>query len=707
MSSTKTLVIVESPTKAKTIGKFLGAEYIVESSFGHVRDLPKSKLGIDVEGGTYEPQYVIPTKARKKVTALKKAAEKASTVILATDEDREGEAIAWHLVQALGLDERLKTQDKGNPSTGSASSPRAGSGYTIKRIVFHEITKGAIQDAIEHPREIDGNLVDAQQARRVLDRLVGYTLSPFLWKKVFRGLSAGRVQSVALRLIADREEERKLFQAQEYWSIDALLRKHDDHDNDDDKDSFTASLYKIGDTQVGKLDIKTEKDALEIKKDLEGAAYSVSFVERKEKRRNPFPPFTTSTLQQEAAKRLRMSARQTMQTAQSLYENGYITYMRTDSVNLSQESLIQAREWIHSSFGEKYTLQAPRVFRGKSRLAQEAHEAIRPTRPDFAPKKFGGSLDAFDSREAKLYELIWSRFIASQLPPAIFDATIIDILGSPSIRQLADSGNKGTRYALRTTGSVLKFDGFLKVWHSKISENELPELSSGDSLTLQEVKAEQHFTEPLPRYNEASLVKALEENGIGRPSTYAPIMSVIQNRNYVEKDENRRFFPTETGVLVNNLLKEHFPKIVDIGFTAEMEGDLDLIAEGKREWHELIRNFYKPFSALLEQKYEEVKKQEAPTETTDEVCEKCGKPMVVKMGRFGKFLACTGFPECKSTKKLITAKESLGPCPDCKEGIIIMKRTKTRRFFYGCSRYPECKYATWKKPAAGTAENKN
>ncbi|MEK7077396.1 MAG: DNA topoisomerase, partial [Patescibacteria group bacterium] len=373
-----------------------------------------------------------------------------------------------------------------------------------------------------------------------------------------------------------------------------MLRKHDD--NDHDNDTFIASLYKIGDTQVGKLDIKTEKDALEIKKDLEEAVYSVSSVERKEKRRNPFPPFTTSTLQQEAAKRLRMSARQTMQIAQSLYENGYITYMRTDSVNLSQESLIQAREWIRSSFGEKYLLEAPRVFRGKSRLAQEAHEAVRPTRPDFAPKRFGGSLDKLDSREAKLYELIWSRFIASQLPPAIFDATIVSI---------AASGRKA--YELRSNGSILRFDGFLKVWPAKVSENELPELLSGDSLTLQEVHAEQHFTEPLPRYNEASLVKALEEYGIGRPSTYAPIMSVIQNRNYVEKDENRRFFPTETGVLVNNLLKEHFPKVVDIGFTAEMEEDLEEIAEGKREWHERIRTFYVPFEKQLEEKYKEVK----------------------------------------------------------------------------------------------------
>ncbi|MDP3725286.1 MAG: type I DNA topoisomerase [Nanoarchaeota archaeon] len=691
----QTLVIVESPTKANTIGKFLGSGYKVESSFGHVRDLPKSKIGIDIEGGTYEPQYVIPTKVRKRVTALKKEAASAGAVILATDEDREGEAIAWHLVQALGL-------NKEDPSTGS--------GHSIQRIVFHEITKSAILEALEHPRDIDIHLVDAQQARRILDRLVGYQLSPFLWKKVFRGLSAGRVQSVALRLIADREEERKAFKAEEYWSLGALLQARGQTRNPPaggtrtDAETFFAGLYAIEDAQVGKMSIKTKEEAEKIKKDLEASAYSVFSVDKKERKRNPFPPFTTSTLQQEASRKFRMSAKQTMRLAQGLYENGHITYMRTDSVNLSKESLQAAKEWIHGSFGERYALCAPRAYTGKSRLAQEAHEAIRPTRPDFSPQDFGGQASGLEQKEAKLYELIWRRFIASQLPPAEFDATTIDVLGSPSAPEAhppsaeTGSGNNGQKYTLRATGSILKFDGFLKVWKSKISENELPEVAKDDDLDLSEVQTEQHFTEPPPRYTEASLIKTLEENGIGRPSTYAPTISVIQTRNYVEKDEARRFMPTETGTLVNNLLKEHFPQIVDIGFTAKLEGDLDEVAEGREDWRELIRNFHKPFAELLEKKYEEVKKQEAPVETTDEICVKCGKPMAVKMGRFGKFLACTGFPECKSTKKLITAKESLGPCSECKEGVIVMKRTKTRRFFYGCSKYPDCTYASWKKP---------
>ncbi len=665
----KTLVIVESPTKANTIGKFLGSEYKVESSFGHVRDLPKSKIGIDIEGGSYEPQYVIPTKVRKRVTALKKEAASASSVILATDEDREGEAIAWHLLQALGLQELKVKSEK----------------FKIDRIVFHEITKSAIEDALLHPREIDLHLVDAQQARRVLDRLVGYQLSPFLWKKVFRGLSAGRVQSVALRLIADREEERKAFRAEAHWSIDALLRIKDQGLRINE---FTAGLYAIGDKQVEKMDIKTREEAEKVKNDLEKSEYKVFSVDKKERRRNPSPPFTTSTLQQEASKRLRLSAKQTMRYAQSLYENGRITYMRTDSVNLSKESLAAAKEWITSHLGTKYASAAPRVYTGKSRLAQEAHEAIRPTDPGFLPPGMGGTA-SFEGREGKVYELIWRRFIASQMPHAEFDATTIDV--------------QADRYTLRATGSVLKFDGFLKIWKSKISENELPDVKAGEALDLREVHAEEHFTEPPPRYTEASLVKALEEHGIGRPSTYAPTISVIQTRNYVEKDEQKRFMPTETGTLVNNLLKEHFPQIVDIGFTASMEEDLDEVAEGKEDWHEIIRNFHKPFSEVLAQKYEEVKKHETPLETTDEICEKCGKPMAVKMGRFGKFLACTGFPDCKNTKKLVTAKESFGSCPECKEGQIIMKRTKTRRFFYGCSRYPECKHASWQRPGSENA----
>src|SRR3989344_237933 len=668
-----TLIIVESPTKAKTISKFLGKNYTIHSSYGHMRDLPKGKLGIDVEHD-FEPQYVIPTASRKNVTALKKLAKKAEKIILATDEDREGEAISWHLTQALDLG-----NPKSDPSADGQNPKR------IERIVFHEITKSAIQDALEHPREIDLDLVNAQQARRALDRLVGYKLSPFLWKKVFRGLSAGRVQSVTVRLIADREEERGAFQKEEYWSVEALLQPRGitQTDTRNNAESFTATLSRIEEKPVGKMDIKTIEEAEEIKKDLEGAEYAVLSITKKEIKRQPSPPFTTSTLQQEANKKLGFSSKQTMRLAQNLYERGLITYMRTDSVNLSQEALSAVKEWILKSLGEKYATETPRVFKAKSRLAQEAHEAIRPTDASRVPE----GLDA-DEREKKLYGLIWARFVASQLPPALFDATSVEV-----------SAKNEKEYGLRANGTMMKFEGFLRVWKSKISEVELPSLNEREELTPLEIKSAQHFTEPPPRYNEASLVKALEEYGIGRPSTYASTISVIQTRNYVEKDEQRRFKPTETGILVNNLLKEHFPQIVDIQFTANMEEGFDLIADGKEEWHKIIRDFYEPFAKLLAEKYEEVLKATPEIlETTDEVCEKCGKPMVVKVGRFGKFLACSGFPECKSTKKLITAENSFGACPECKEGSVIMRRTKTRRFFYGCSRYPECKHASWTKP---------
>ncbi len=660
------LVIVESPTKAKTIGKFLGSDFHVESSYGHVRDLPKSKLGIDTEHD-FEPHYIVPVKSKKNVTALKKLAAKADQVILATDEDREGEAIAWHLVEALGLGNSLSKTE---------------------RIVFHEITESAIQEALQHPRVINLHLVDAQQARRVLDRLVGYELSPFLWKKIVRGLSAGRVQSVALRLIVEREEEIKKFVPEEYWTLKAILFPEQTKES-----TFEASLFQIGSETVQKFTIRNKEDATNIENKLKHAAYSVSSVEEKEMKRNPLPPFITSTLQQEANRRLHMSAKQTMMFAQHLYEKGFITYMRTDSVNLSEESLRAAKQYIGDTFGEKYLLPSPRIFKTKSRLAQEAHEAIRPTNPLLDPS----SVEFEEPKEKKLYDLIWRRFMASQLPPAIFALT--------SVLIEAKSGDgKDDGLLLKANGATMRFDGFLKVWHQTFEERLLPPLRKGEALGCAEVKPEQHFTEPPARYNEASLIKTLELNGIGRPSTYAPIISVIQSRNYVEKNPERRFEPTEIGLLVSKVLTEHFPEIVDLGFTAHMEEELDGIAEGIKKWREVIREFYNPFKKHLEKKYESVEKEElAPHEETDEKCEKCGKPMVIKTGRFGRFLACTGFPECKSTKSLApTGSSDLGPCPKCGTGRVIRRKTKKGRFFYGCNRYPECDFASWTKP-----ENKN
>ncbi len=666
-SGETSLIIVESPTKAKTISKFVGSEFRVESSYGHVRDLPKSKLGIDTENN-FEPHYIIPIKSRKQVTALKKLAAKAKKIILATDEDREGEAIAWHLITALGLEERKND---------------------ISRIAFHEITEHAIKEALKNPRPIDEGLINAQQARRVLDRLVGYLLSPFLWKKVLRGLSAGRVQSTALRLIVEREEEIKKFKPDEYWSIHATLARKKKV-----SETFEATVSKINGEAIPKLGIGKEKNAKQIVKELENANFFVASVETRTVKRNPPTPFTTSTLQQEGAKRLRLSARNTMRIAQRLYENGHITYMRTDSVNLSNDALQAARKLISSDFGKEYLLPEPRRFTTKSRLAQEAHEAIRPTNPLATPD----SLTFEEKREGELYELIWRRFIGSQLPQATFSAMTVTVTATPSKKI-------GSSYELTANGNALIFDGFLKVWQQKFEEHTLPTLEKSEELTAKEIIPTQHFTEPPPRYNEASLVKALEQFGIGRPSTYAPIISVIQDRNYVQKNETRRFEPTEIGTLVNRVLTEHFPEVVDIQFTARMEEELDAVAEGGKDWHGLIREFYEPFSKNLAVKYEEVKKEEfVQNEKTDEVCEKCGKPMVIKTGRFGKFLACSGFPECKSTKSLAGGgfgkndSKSFGVCSQCNEGAVAMKRTKRGRFFYGCSRYPDCDFATWKRP---------
>ncbi len=661
------LIIVESPTKAKTIARFVGKDYQVEASYGHIRDLPKNKLGVDLENN-FKPNYIIPLKARKIVSKLKKKSKETKKVILATDEDREGEAIAWHLIQALEL-EKFKKKDE------------------IQRIVFHEITKKAIEEALKNPREINYHLVQAQQARRILDRLVGYLLSPFLWKKVAQRLSAGRVQSVALRLIVEREKEIRNFKSEEYWTINALFEKID-HQKSKKEKSFEAELIKINDQPLSKLAIKNEKEAQEIAKELKKANFQISKIEKRIVKKNPPPPFITSTLQQEAFKKLGFSSKQTMLLAQELYEKGFITYMRTDSYHLSQESLTACRTWIEKNLGAPYLMEKPRVFKTKSRLAQEAHEAIRPTQVDLEPKLLKG-----ESKKAqKLYELIWQRFIACQLPPALFEATTIEI----------DGQFEKNHYQLKTTGNILRFDGFLKIWKSKFSEKILPDLQENEKLKLIEVKPNQHFTEPPPRYNEATLVKTLESYGIGRPSTYAPIISVIQERNYVKKDENKRFYPTEIGELVNEILVNNFPDIFNVDFTAKMEENLDLIAENKKTWQEVLKEFYEPFSKTLAQKYLEVSKKDLIKEETEEKCEKCGRSMVVKISRFGRFLACSGFPECQNTKNLNNQnqiKNSEGQeikCPKCAQGLIFQKRTKKGKIFYGCSRYPECDFATWK-----------
>ncbi len=700
----KSLVIVESPTKAKTITKFLGKDFKVESSFGHIRDLPQKKLGVDVKKN-FEPEYEIPEKAKKQVDKLKKLASAANLIILATDEDREGEAIAWHLVEALNL------HDKKN-----------------ERIVFHEITKNAIEDALKNPRDLDYHLIDAQQARRILDRLVGYKLSPLLWKKVARGLSAGRVQSVAVRLIVDREREIQKFNQEEYWSIEAELEK--------DKQNFIAQLAAVKNKPLDKMAIKNEAEAQKILRDLNGAKYQVAKIETKEALRQPPTPFTTSTLQQEASKKLGYSAKQTMMLAQQLYEGielgkegsvGLITYMRTDSLNLSEFSLNNLRDYIKNEIGEKYLPSKPNVYKTKSKGAQEAHEAIRPTDVNHTPDSIAGYLEP---KQLKLYKLIWQRTLACQINPAIIDQTKVDI--------------KANDYTFRATGSIIKFDGFLKVYKTGIKENILPALKEGDQPKLIDLKKLQHFTQPPARYSEATLIKALEEYGIGRPSTYAPTLSTIQDRNYVNKNDEKKLCPTEIGTLVNDLLVSHFPQIVDLNFTAKMEEELDEIAEGKRKWQPVIKEFYGPFEANLKVKEKEISKKELTEEKTDLKCDKCGSPMIIKMGRYGKFLACSNYPECKNVQSLMVTGEehaaqqtdeacpkcganliiktgrfgkflacskypeckftkpiqkSMGiKCPKCGLGDVVMKKSKRGKIFYACNRYPDCDYATWDRP---------
>jgi len=581
------LVIVESPTKAGTISKFLGKDFVVESSFGHVRDLPEKELGIDIEEN-FKPKYIIIPKAKKRIKELKEKAQEADTIILATDEDREGEAIAFHLCQALNLK---------NP----------------KRIVFHEITKRAIEKALKNPRDIDMNLVDAQQARRILDRLVGYKLSPFLWEKIARGLSAGRVQSVAVRLVVERQREIEKFKPEEYWTVEAKLRPQITTGKIQKATDFTAKLNKKDGKTIPKLGIKTKKQADKIIRDLKNANYKVINIQKKEVKKNPPPPFTTSTLQQEASYKLGFSAKKTMFVAQQLYEKGYITYHRTDSLNLSDEFLEQIKNFVEPEY-----LEIKKYKSKKS--AQEAHEAIRPTR---ISRKI----------DDKLYNLIWQRAVASQMKPATLDSTSVDI--------------KANEYLFRATGTTIKFDGFLKIYPIKISENPLPLLKKNEVLKLIKLIPEQHFTKPPAPYTEASLVKALEEYGIGRPSTYVPILSTIQERNYIIK-QKKRLYPTEIGILVNDILVKHFPEIVNIKFTANMEKDLDKIAQGKKKWAPIIKEFYKSFAQNLKNKYQQVEKLSKPTEKK---CPKCGHSLIVRISRYGKFLGCSNYPKCKHIEK--------------------------------------------------------
>lgn len=640
----KTLIVVESPTKAKTIQKFLGNDFIIKSSFGHVRDLPKRELGIDVQKD-FTPKYVVPAKAKKVIAELKKDSAKANTTILATDEDREGESIAWHLKEAL----KLK-----NP----------------ERIVFHEITKTAINIALKNPRHIDMNLVNAQQARRILDRIVGYKLSPFLWKKVAKGLSAGRVQSVALRLVVEKEKEIEKFIPIEYWSIEVILKKQNNE--------FTAVLAKKDNKSIDKIEIKNKKEADEILQNLNDANYIVKEVEKKETKKNPHPPFTTSTLQQSASQKFGWPSKMTMSIAQKLYEQGFITYHRTDSLNLSETSLAGAKKFIDQNYGEKYW--AGSKYKTNKAGAQEAHEAIRPAYPDKTPE----SIEITDVRQLKLYTFIWQRFIACQMTHAIFDSVSADIIAN--------------NYTFRANGQTLKFDGFLKVYTVKFEEKTLPILEKDDNLDLIKLDSLQHFTEPPARYNEATLIKTLEKHGIGRPSTYAPIISNIQDRNYVAKNEQKRFFPSEMGIIVNDVLVKNFPEVVDIDFTAKMEKELDEVADGKDTWEKTCRDFYKPFSKNLEEKYKDVVKTDL-TKETDKICPKCNAPLIERMGRFGRFYACSKFPECKHTESVKGDADTLNiDCPKCKEGKITSKRTKKGKIFYGCNIFPKCDFALWDKP---------
>lgn len=654
----KTLVIVESPAKAKSISKFLSNNYTVKASMGHLRDLPKSQMGVDVDND-FEPKYIAIRGRGDLIKELRAAAKTANKILLASDPDREGEAIAWHLGHLLGLDLAEKC-----------------------RIEFHEITKPAITAAIKHPRQIDSSKVDAQQARRVLDRLVGYQLSPFLWRKVKKGLSAGRVQSVAVRLICDREEEIREFIPEEYWTLTASLKS--------EGGVFSAKLARKGEHRIA---IASEEEMQKVLQELADQTYRVKDVRTKEKKKQPSPPFTTSSLQQEAHRKLNMSPKRTMMLAQQLYEGielgkaggiGLITYMRTDSVRISETAQEEAKEFIAEHYGADYYPPEPRQFKSKGR-AQEAHEAVRPTSILRTPD----SVKEFLSRDQlRLYRLVWERFLASQMSAAVLDTLTVEV--------------EAGEYLFRANASTVRFPGYLAVYEDGQDENDDQEegtlaanIQPNESLNVLQLQEKQHFTEPPPKYTEASLVRKMEEEGIGRPSTYAPTIETIQSRGYVAK-EGKQLSPTELGEIVVSILKEYFPEIVDLEFTANMEKRLDDIEEGALPWKAVIRDFYGPFAESIEEADQVMGKVQIEDKVSEEICENCGRNMVIKMGRYGKFLACPGFPECRNTKPLL---EEVGrPCPDCGNPLVI-RRSKKGRKFYGCSTYPECEFVSWELPA--------
>lgn len=657
----KTLLIVESPAKAKTIEKYLGKNYKVLASMGHLRDLPKSQFGVDVENN-FTPKYINIRGKGDLIKQLKGAAKKVDNVLLATDPDREGEAIAWHLANILDLDPDAKD-----------------------RVVFNEITKDAVKDAVKNPRTLQKETIDAQQGRRLLDRIVGYKLSPLLWKKVKWGLSAGRVQSVAVKLICDREEEIESFVSEEYWTIGAKLSKE-----------AKSALFdgNVVTYQKKKIEIASEEEALIHQKNLEKADAKVASLEKKERKRSAQPPFTTSTLQQDASRKLGFGARKSMQIAQQLYEGlsvgshgmmGLITYMRTDSTRIAETASNEAREWLEGKYGKNY-LPAKAPVYSRKKNAQDAHEAVRPSVPSLSPEDAKPFLS---NDQFKLYDLIWRRFMASQMQPARYDQiTMVTVAGE---------------YEIRSTASKLILPGFTAVYEEGKDEKEtkaqisLPDVSVGDKIHIREILPEQHFTQPPPRYNEASLIKLMEEKGIGRPSTYAPTIETIIARKYVERIQ-KQFHPTELGKIVVELLKEYFPTIVDVGFTAQMEDALDSIGEGEVSYQKVLSDFYTPFEKAVEKAEEEVGKIDIQTEpeVTDIPCENCGSMMVIKQGRFGNFLACPNYPECKTTKPIV--KETGVHCPLCKEGMMVERRSKRGKIFWGCNRYPECSCVSWDEP---------